>query len=97
MKLLTVLFLAITVLIAFSPNESAASGKEYESMAKCAMPSFEAAYRDSKAIFVGKVLSERKEGDEKIFTFRVEKYWKGKKSRKKMPECISGMPVLWKK
>ena len=77
MKLLIVLFLAITLFITFSLNESKVSAKESESLAKCAMPTFDNAYRDSKAIFAGKVLSVRTDGDEKIFKFRVEKYWKG--------------------
>jgi hypothetical protein len=86
MKLLTIVFLALTSLIGLLPNTAEVSAFEVsafesESLAKCAMPSFEASYRDSAAIFTGKVLSERKEGDEKIFTIRVEKYWKGKKSK----------------
>lgn len=78
MKLLTILFLTIATFTGFSLNQSEVSAKETETLAKCAMPNFTRAYADSKTIFVGKVLSVRKEGDEKIFTFRVEKYWKNK-------------------
>jgi hypothetical protein len=45
--------------------------------AKCAPPSFQSAFRQSKAVFVGEVLSEEKDGDVKTFKFEVEKYWKG--------------------
>ncbi len=81
MKLLTILFLTIATFTSFSANNQRVSANELESIAKCAIPSFQVAYKDSKTIFVGKVLSERKEGDEKIFKFRVEKYWKGKQSK----------------
>ena len=81
MKLLTVIFLVITTFTGFSATNTEVSAEESATFAKCAMPSFASAYRDAKAIFAGKVLSVRTEGDEKIFKFRVEKYWKGKKSK----------------
>jgi hypothetical protein len=78
MKLLTILFLNIASFSGFLPNDiDSAAVHEPVTLAKCAMPVFENAYRDSKAIFAGQVLSVRSEGDEKIFRFRVEKYWKG--------------------
>lgn len=76
MKLFTILFLVITVFTALVPNKSEVSAKESVEFAKCRVPTFTEAYKESKAIFAGKVLSVRTEGDEKIFTFRVEKYWK---------------------
>ena len=49
--------------------------------AKCRMPTFEEAQRESDAIFVGEVLSSEKKGDNKVFKFKVEKYWKGKDAK----------------
>lgn len=45
--------------------------------AKCRMPNFEEAYEQSKAVFLGEVVEEEKQGDTRRFTFKVEKYWKG--------------------
>jgi hypothetical protein len=78
MKLLTIIILAITAFTAFTLNKSKVSAMESASFAKCAIQPFNVEYENSKSIFAGKVLSVRKEGDEKIFTFRVEKYWKSK-------------------
>jgi hypothetical protein len=77
MKLLTILFLNIASFSGFLPNTLDAAAHEPVATVKCAMPVFENARRDSKAIFAGKVLSIRSDGDEKVFKFRVEKYWKG--------------------
>lgn len=44
---------------------------------KCANPSFENEFRDSKAVFAGKITAETKNGDTRTFEFEVEKYWKG--------------------
>jgi hypothetical protein len=44
---------------------------------KCAIPAFKAAFDSSKAVFVGEVVGEEKNGDERTFDFKVEKYWKG--------------------
>lgn len=49
---------------------------------KCAMPNLKTALQNSGAVFAGKVLSVTKNGDEKTFEFRVEKYWKGAKRKK---------------
>lgn len=81
MKLLTILFLTIAVFTVFLTDKSKVSAKESESYVRCAMPTFNQAYKNSKAIFAGKVTSVRTEGDERIFTFQVEKYWKGTKSK----------------
>jgi hypothetical protein len=48
---------------------------------KCRMATFEEAERESDAIFVGEVLSAEKSGDDKVFTFKIEKYWKGKDAK----------------
>lgn len=81
MKSLTILILTITAFTGFLTDKTEVSAKESESIAKCAMPTFNQAYKNSKAIFAGKVTSVRTEGDERIFTFQVEKYWKGAKSK----------------
>src|SRR5215203_622674 len=44
---------------------------------KCAIQSFQAAFDGSKAVFVGEVVGEEKNGDIRTFDFKVEKYWKG--------------------
>ena len=44
---------------------------------KCRIPDFQAAYRESKAVFTGEVVGEEKRGDTRIFDFKLEKYWKG--------------------
>ena len=49
---------------------------------KCAIPNLKTALQNSSAVFVGKVLSVTKNGDEKTFEFRVGKYWKGAKRKK---------------
>ena len=48
-----------------------------ETTAKCRVPSVEEAYKDSKAVFAGEILSVVKNGDVKTFTFKVTKRWKG--------------------
>ncbi len=48
-----------------------------ESLVKCAMPNFKNAYKRAGAVFVGKVVSIKKEGDIKITKFKVSKFWKG--------------------
>ena len=58
------------------------SAMDSPSLAKCATPAFPEQYKNSKAVFVGKVLSIREEGDKKIFEFKIEKYWKGIKTKK---------------
>lgn len=49
---------------------------------KCAILPFKDALSAASSVFVGKVKSERKEGDTRIFEFEVEKYWKGAKKKK---------------
>jgi hypothetical protein len=67
---------------AFSSNfEKAKSAVSINKNTKCAISSFKQAFQNSKAVFVGEVLSEEKRGDTKTFEFKVEKYWKGAGSR----------------
>jgi len=49
---------------------------------KCAIAAFNNALSNSSAVFVGKVKSEKKVGDTRIFQFQVERYWKGSKKKK---------------
>lgn len=64
----------------FSSNFQTAESSVFKNY-KCAVPSFESAYRQSKAVFVGEVVGEEKNGDTKTFDFKVEKYWKGAGSK----------------
>ncbi len=43
---------------------------------KCRIAPFQEAYREAKAVFVGEVVGEEKNGDTRTFDFKVEKYWK---------------------
>lgn len=67
---LAAVFSAIS--IGFSSNFRTA-----ESASKCAVPNFQTAYRQSKAVFIGEVVGDEKTGDTRIFELKVEKYWKG--------------------
>jgi hypothetical protein len=44
---------------------------------RCGVSPFRSAYRQSKVIFVGEVVGEEKDGDNKIIKFEVKEYWKG--------------------
>jgi hypothetical protein len=71
----TAIFLAIGIFLSsnFRTTESAGFLDS-----RCAIAPFKTAYQQSKAVFVGKVVSEEKNGDTKTFKFKVERYWKGK-------------------
>lgn len=69
-------FILLVALTIFGIASTHINAAESELMAKCMVPSFKASYQNSKTIFVGKVLSIRKENDYKILTFQVDKYWK---------------------
>jgi hypothetical protein len=65
-------------ILVFSSSAQKAENTSLKNEAeKCAVRSLETAYLESNAIFVGEVLSSEKKGDDKIFKFKVEKYWKG--------------------
>lgn len=62
----------------FSSNfQTAISARRAKSGAKCAIQTFEKAFAQSKAVFVGEVVGEEKNGDIRTFDFKIEKYWKG--------------------
>ena len=44
---------------------------------RCAVSSFNSSYRQSKAVFVGEVVSEEKNEDTKTFKFEIKRFWKG--------------------
>lgn len=50
--------------------------------AKCRVPSLPEAIKEARAIFRGKVVGVTEEGSVKTFEFKVERYWKGVKTRK---------------
>ena len=76
MKLAVIIFLTFATFTGLLLNKSEVSAKESTEFAKCGIPPFDVEFAQAKAIFAGKVISVRTEGDEKIFKFRVEKYWK---------------------
>lgn len=69
---LSAVFCAVSSKTATAENESA----------KCAIASFENAYSRAEAVFLGKVVSEEKNGNVRSFEFEVEKYWKGANKKK---------------
>ncbi len=76
------IIVAIVVLSAVFGIFSSKPATAENETAKCGIASFNNAYKYSKAVFVGKVLSESKSGDIKTFEFEVEKYWKGANKKK---------------
>jgi hypothetical protein len=75
-------FAVICCLILLLTNVPAETGNFAAVESKCAIPSLKTALQNSSAVFVGEVLRETKNGDEKTFEFRVVKYWKGAKAKK---------------
>jgi len=66
----------------FSSNfQKAESAGAVNLNAKCAIATFQAAYSQSQAVFVGEVAGEEKNGDTRTFSFKVAKYWKGRDSK----------------
>ncbi|MBS1795374.1 MAG: hypothetical protein JSS81_16070 [Acidobacteria bacterium] len=46
--------------------------------AKCYIPTTREAFDRSSAVFLGEITDEKESGDDRVFGFDVEKYWKGK-------------------
>ena len=67
----------ITLAIVLSAIGFGLSSNFQTAECRCATASFKNAYKQSKAVFVGEVVGEEKNGDTKTFNFKVEKYWKG--------------------
>lgn len=72
---LAVVFLAVLVTFPFNFQNA---GSAVSVNGKCALPSFQKAFQDSDAVFVGEVISQQSKSDVKIYDFQVERYWKGK-------------------
>jgi hypothetical protein len=79
--LLLILIMVSVVFTGISDHRFEVAAKETGTLEKCAIPPFGQAYKFSKAVFIGKVLSVREEDSKKIFEFKVEKYWKGIKAK----------------
>lgn len=76
MKNLVIVFFLIGLVFIGSTDFYVSSANE-SLEAKCAIQKFDAAYKNAKAVFVGEVIAEEKDGDKKIFVFKVKKFWKG--------------------
>ncbi len=70
--LLSFVFVFIT-----ASSDILASPTANQPVAKCAMLNFEKAYENASAVFVGEVTGIKKDGNKRVFTFKVKKYWKG--------------------
>jgi len=85
MKIRFIIALAIVlsaIVSGFSSNfQTAESAGWVNFNSKCAIASFQTAYSQSKAVFVGEVVGEEKNGDTRTFDFKIEKYWKGKNAK----------------
>lgn len=83
-KLIAAAVVAFSAFVfAFSPARQKAENPDVPvETAKCAISSFENAFRNSAEVFLGEVTSETKEGDERTFVFEVERYWKGAGAKK---------------
>jgi hypothetical protein len=57
-------------------------GEEKITIGKCRISDFKTEYADAKAVFLGEITNVETDGDVKIFTFKVEKYWKGAANKK---------------
>jgi hypothetical protein len=75
-------FIVILALIHLFYSISPASLPIETPAADCALATVKAEYKNSKAVFVGKVMNVSEDGDSKTFEFKVEKYWKGVKGGK---------------
>lgn len=69
-------FVFSAIVFGFSSNFQKAEGA-VNFKSRCAIASFQTAYNQSKAVFVGEVVGDEKDGDTRKFDFKIEKYWKG--------------------
>jgi len=67
----------LLLMFAYFPSEI----KSLASAGRCAIAKLKTEYVNSKAVFVGEVLSVASDGDIKTFTFKIEKRWKGAASK----------------
>lgn len=67
---------------AFSSERQKAENFSFaEYNAKCAVPTFNQSFQNAKSVFIGEVISEKKNGDVRTFKFKAEKYWKGSSAK----------------
>ena len=64
-------------MFAYFPSETMSSA----GAGRCAIAKLKTEFANSKAVFVGEVLSVTSDGDIKTFTFKIEKRWKGAASK----------------
>ena len=70
-------FLAIMIGAALTAIWAPAGPISATSGFRCAIQTFDKEYAASRAVFVGKVIGESRDGDSRTFEFEVETYWKG--------------------
>ena len=73
------LFFVIAVIGTLTESSSAFSPAEEM---RCAIATFDVEYDRSAAVFAGKVVKMKKEGNKKHFVFKVKRFWKGVSSKK---------------
>lgn len=76
MKHFIVVFLLVGSMLLGSSYINISKANEI-TYAKCAIPKLDTTYKNAKAVFIGEVISEEKDGDKKIFEFKVKRFWKG--------------------
>ncbi len=79
-KLLIFVFILLALFVSF-PQYFINDEVRAKELKKCAIPDLILAKQQAKAIFVGKIISQTETDNVKTFKFKVEKYWKGKKSK----------------
>jgi len=71
------IFLSLVFVFVMATSDILAAPNSGESNGKCAMLNFEKAYKNAGAVFVGEVVEIKKDGNKRVFTFKIKKYWKG--------------------
>ncbi len=74
---LMIVFLFALFVFVSSTNPAVPTATGDPAEAKCAIRTFDNEYEYAKAVFVGEVTGEEKDGDKTIFEFKVKKFWKG--------------------
>ncbi len=77
----TVVFSTICIVFP-SKRLKAESFNSFEHSALCLLSPPRQTMKRSEAVFSGKVISEEKKGDYRIFQFEAQRYWKGTKTKK---------------
>lgn len=82
MKILSIIAVAFLASGVSFPSDFQTEKSFISVNGRCALPSFQKAFQDSDAVFLGKVISNNEKGDYKTYNFQVERYWKGKVLKK---------------